>query len=350
MYRRLPPEVKEKMEEALKIGVEKGYGYHRVWRMLKENGIEISKSTVRNYYYKRFPKKSKKTERYLPRKLRIELYQKVLELRRRGLMYKQIKKWIKDLYCVSPNISTISYWCRNIHSPLNGCRIPSIDFLEPTTELAYIIGVVTGDGYSATRIIRLKARDREFVEEFARCIATILKRDPPKPIWSEGQFIVGVQCKALCELLRKPFDMEKIKKFVEHCDRCKSAFLRGFFDSEGGVSKKGQIYCYNTNTQLLQYIRKILNTLGIRTSEPKICVKKGTTFFDRRNRRTYVTKKDVYYIYVRKLDALKFYQLVSFTIQRKRKRLEEYLEKRELLPTWPTTPTLLPFNQLTLTV
>ncbi|MEM0080077.1 MAG: hypothetical protein QXT92_03590 [Nitrososphaerota archaeon] len=31
-------------------------------------------------------------------------------------------------------------------SQIPGCRIPSIEFLEPSPELAYIIGVVAGDG------------------------------------------------------------------------------------------------------------------------------------------------------------------------------------------------------------
>ncbi|MEM4007182.1 MAG: hypothetical protein QXT92_05925, partial [Nitrososphaerota archaeon] len=90
--KRLSPEVKEKLLEALKTGVVEGYGYHRIWRMLKESGVEVSKSTVRNYYYKNFPERLKKRGPCLPRELRIKLYQKVLELRREGLGYKRIKK------------------------------------------------------------------------------------------------------------------------------------------------------------------------------------------------------------------------------------------------------------------
>ncbi|MEM1770417.1 MAG: hypothetical protein QXG93_08080, partial [Nitrososphaerota archaeon] len=100
--------------------------------MLKENGVEVSRSIVRYYYYKNFPEKLKKRGRYLPRELRIKLHQKVLELRRQGLGYKRIKKKIKELYDVSLSTSTINYWCRNICSPFNGIRIPSIDFLEPS--------------------------------------------------------------------------------------------------------------------------------------------------------------------------------------------------------------------------
>jgi DNA transposition AAA+ family ATPase len=52
--------------------------------------------------------------------------------------------------------------------------------------------------------------------------------------------------------MKKPIDIEKIRRFVEHCERCMAMFLRGFFDSEGSVSKNGYItsptpttsYCY----------------------------------------------------------------------------------------------------------
>ncbi|MEM4006726.1 MAG: LAGLIDADG family homing endonuclease [Nitrososphaerota archaeon] len=108
-------------------------------------------------------------------------------------------------------------------------------------------------------------------------------------------------------------------------------FLRGFFDSEGCVSKNGQISCFNNDLQLLQYVRKILNILGIRTTEPKIYKKKGTIYFDRRSGKTYVVRKNVYRIHVMMSDVLRFYRLISFTVQRKQKRLENYLEKRGLL-------------------
>ncbi|MEM2280338.1 MAG: LAGLIDADG family homing endonuclease [Nitrososphaerota archaeon] len=146
--------------------------------------------------------------------------------------------------------STISYWVRGIHSPYNGTRIPSIGFLKPSKELAYIIGVVAGDGYVRRRqrprksyhkvFIGLKVKDREFAEEFARCLGTVLGREPPKPAnprSSGGRFVVELRCQALYQLLRKPLDMEKLKAFIEDDIECKSAFLRGFFDSEGCVSK-----------------------------------------------------------------------------------------------------------------
>ncbi|MEM3952805.1 MAG: LAGLIDADG family homing endonuclease [Nitrososphaerota archaeon] len=335
MQKKLSLEVKEKLMEAIRTGAAKGYGYHRIWKMLKESGVEVSKSTVRNYYYKRFSE-LKRRGRCLPRELRIKLYQKVLELRREALGYKRIKKKIKELYNVSLSLSTISYWCRNIHSPFNGIRIPSIDFLEPSPELSQVIGVVAGDGWAVKKngrhIVGAGAKDKDFIEEFSRCLGKVLRRDPPKPRQEKDSiFTVEVESKALYELLKKPIDINKIAPFVEHCEECMRRFARSFFDSEGFVNKNGQIYCYNTDIQLLQYVKKILNLLGIRTTEPKMCVKKGTTILDRRNGKTYAARKNEYRIYIRMPDLPRFHKLIGFTIQKKQRRLEEYLKKHKLL-------------------
>ncbi|MEM0233233.1 MAG: LAGLIDADG family homing endonuclease [Candidatus Nezhaarchaeales archaeon] len=337
VQRKLPPEVKEKLLEALRTGVAKGYGYHRIWRMLKESGVEISRSTVRDYYYKNFPGKLKKRGPYLQRELRVKLYDEVRRLRKKGLSYSMIIDEVYKSHDVRLKKSVISRWCRNICSPYNGIRIPSIDFLEPSPELSQVIGTVAGDGWAVEKkngIYEVGAgvKDEELVEEFSRCLGKVLGRDPPRPrLEKDGRLAVEVKSKALYELLRKPIDIDKIAPYVEHCEECMRRFARSFFDSEGGVSKDGRIYCYNSDLQLLQYVRKILNILGIRTTEPKICVKKGTIIFDRRNGKTFTTKKDVYRICVRMSDVLRFYQHIGFTIQRKQKRLEEYLRKRGLL-------------------
>ena len=224
----------------------------------------------------------------------------------------------------------------NIYNMLRS-RVPSVEFLEPSPELSQVIGVVAGDGWAVRRrgneyLIGAKVKDGDLIEEFSRCLGKVLGRDPPRLRQEkDGAFMVEVKSKALYELLRKPIDINRIAPFVEHCEECMRRFARSFFDSEGCVSKDGQIYCYNTDLQLLQYVRKILNILGIRTIGPKIYKKKGTIYFDRRSGETYVRRKNVYYIYIRTSDVLRFYQHIGFTIQRKQRRLEEYLRKRGLL-------------------
>ncbi|MEM0482409.1 MAG: hypothetical protein QXM16_05945 [Nitrososphaerota archaeon] len=43
-------------------------------------------------------------------------------------------------------------------------------------------------------------KDKEFVEEFSRCLAVVLKREPPKPRWAGRLFVVKLRCQALYQL------------------------------------------------------------------------------------------------------------------------------------------------------
>ena len=110
--------------------------------------------------------------RHLPRELRNKLYGDVVALRRGGLMYRMYRGIIGEVwrrYGARISKSHISYWLRGIHSPYNGRRIPSLELLKPSEELAYVIGVKVGDGYAYRRRrtikgyndvkIGLKARD-----------------------------------------------------------------------------------------------------------------------------------------------------------------------------------------------
>ena len=131
--------------------------------------------------------------------------------------------------------------------------------------------------------------------------------------------------KVLYELVKKPLDIEKIKKFVEYDDECKAAFLRGFFDSEGCISKNGDVTVYNTDLKLLGYVRQLIESLEIGTTGPHLMTKHGTSFRDTRKGKTYETRKNAYNLYVPAGFRLKFYKWMGFTIRRKQRRLQDYL-------------------------
>ncbi|MEM2237600.1 MAG: LAGLIDADG family homing endonuclease [Candidatus Caldarchaeum sp.] len=264
-------------------------------------------------------------------------------LRSRGLSYNRIFEAMRERYGVMLNKSHISYWVRGLHSPYNGITLPSTKFLKPSRELAYVVGVVVGDGYIRRKqrprksyhgvFIGLKVKDREFAEEFAKCLARVMRRDPPKPKWSKRTFVVELRCKPPYELLKKPLYMDKIKKFIEYDRKCKYAFLRGFFGSEGCVSKDGTIIDCNTDLRLLGYVRRLLDSLGIETSGPHLSVKHGTACRDPRKGKTYKRKKDTYSLYVPAGLRLRFFKHIGFTIKRKQQRLEDYLVRtRRLKP------------------
>ncbi|MDT7878147.1 MAG: LAGLIDADG family homing endonuclease, partial [Candidatus Caldarchaeales archaeon] len=219
--------------------------------------------------------------RYLPRELRIKLYNDVVALRRRGLTYRGIIGEVWRRYGVRISESSISEWLRGVHNPYNGRRISSLELLKPSEELAYVIGVKVGDGYAYRRRrtikgynhvwIGLKAKDKEFVEEFTRCLAKVLNRREIRPGYrrSSGRYVVEVKSKTLYELLKKPVDLHRLKKYIEHCEKCVAAFIRGFADSEGSVDKNGHIFILNTDQRLPIYVKELLRRLGIESTGPK---------------------------------------------------------------------------------
>jgi intein-encoded DNA endonuclease-like protein len=143
-------------------------------------------------------------------------------------MYRAIIGEVWRRYGARISKSHISYWLRGIHSPYNGRRIPSLELLKPSEELAYVIGVKVGDGYvgKKSRVrkgynpvwIGLKARDREFVEGFGRCLAKVIVRRQIRSRFRDdvGKYVVEVGSKTLYELLRKPVDLDRLKKYIEH--------------------------------------------------------------------------------------------------------------------------------------
>jgi intein-encoded DNA endonuclease-like protein len=278
---------------------------------------------------------------YLPRGLRIRLFDEVDRLRGDGLTYTEIIEEIQRRYRVRLSKSHISYWTRGIHDPYNGRYIRSIEFLEPSEELAYVIGVKVGDGYVARRRravksynrvrIGLKVKDGEFAAEFGQCLAKVLRRRQIKPRYRNdvGKYVVEVYSQTLYELLKKPVDLDRLKKYIEHCERCMEAFLRGFVDSEGHVNKRGYIYILNTDYELLEYVKDLLKRLGIESTGPWPERRQVKTFYDPKTMKRYRHNKEVYYIYIRADSNINFYKNISFTIRRKQRRLENYVKKHQ---------------------
>jgi intein-encoded DNA endonuclease-like protein len=276
-----------------------------------------------------------KRRKVAPIEIRIKAFHDVHKLRKRGLSHTRIRKEIYRKHGIWIDKTTIGRWVRGESSPYNGRRIASLELLEPSEDLANVIGVCLGDGYSCEEgynnyIIGLTAKDKEFVEEFGRRLGNVLGREPIRPIFRKdvGKYVVKAASKTLYDLLRKPVDLKRIRRYVEHCPKCTAAFLRGLFDSEGCIDKRGYIYLLNTNYELLVYAQRLLwRYFGIEATGPWLHVQKGTTLHDPRTGKQYKTNEDCYYIYIRTESLQKFHQHIGFSIGRKQKRLEEYLRR-----------------------
>ena len=155
-----------------------------------------------------------------PLELRLKLYDEVHRLRKLGLSYSQIIKMVQEKYSEKLSRAHISYWIRDIHNPCGNVLI-MFDDIKPSKELSFIIGDVTGDGYTTIRektydyVIGLKSKDVEHAMEFARCFEVVTGSKPCIRIWKNGFYVVEGYSRTLCELLRKPLDIEKLRYYIE---------------------------------------------------------------------------------------------------------------------------------------
>ncbi|PUA31570.1 MAG: hypothetical protein B9J98_05730 [Candidatus Terraquivivens tikiterensis] len=297
-----------------------------------------------------------------PASLRKELYHRVLELRGMGLSYREIQRRIFKEFGENLSKSIISGWIRRVHTPYgDGLGYDVWDLrrhrLRPCPELAYAIGAALGDGYTKYEgkyhyAVALAVKDYDFAEEFGRCAAIALGREKPyKPYWdrSKRRWVARAYSRELYELLRKPVDFERIRPYVEHCEKCVATFLRGLADAEGDVDKNennfGRISIANTDRQLMEYALALLKALGI-----------FARLYKRRKRETEniegrVVKRERQFIYLlriyRNSDILRFREVIGFAIKRKQEVLDELhrrtIARRACRPPKPSPPSTLLF-------
>lgn len=174
--------------------------------------------------------------------------------------------------------------------------------------LGFILGVVYGDGSVYFRlsknnirtngVISLEVTDKELALKFREILNKWSGR-PTKIRFRDtrGSWRVRLYSTQAARFI-KGFKLTNLKKASQHV---KSAFLRGFFDSEGGVYKTTIKVC-NINQSLILLVRDLLDSFGIYTRMYK-CGKLYSLCISNRKGRELFKEK------------------VGFTISRKQKRL-----------------------------
>ena len=137
--------------------------------MLVENGQRYSESALVCKEEIHVVSDGRKRREYRSRELRIKLRDRVIELRQQGRSYSEIIEIIEQEFGVVLSKSHVSYWTRGIHDPHNGRRMPSLELLEPSEDLAYVISVLCGDGHVKTKkgyhyVIYLEAKDKSLLK------------------------------------------------------------------------------------------------------------------------------------------------------------------------------------------
>jgi len=194
-------------------------------------------------------------------------------------------------------------------------------------DLAYIFGVIEGDGYCRKRKntkrtsgeIILKVKDKDFAEEFANR----LKRWSgvnPKYWEKDGEFFTALYSVDAVDVIKKI----RLRELIISNKKVKSNFLKGMYDSEGGVIGTNLnrrkfacrwIHFSNNNEKLVKTVNRILNDLGI-PHKIKSRIHSG-----------FGSKKLQYEVLIFGLENFKkFYKNIGFSIKRKQNKLLEVIE------------------------
>jgi len=215
--------------------------------------------------------------------------------------------------------------------------------LFPSSELSYLIGVYVGDG-CITKIgydyaIRLSAKDKEFVEKFAKVLAIVNKKAEVYPICKtkRGLFATIGRSKELYYFIKN-------KEYYEVIQTYPHEFIEGFFDSEGTVTKNKlcnswRIAFSNTDLELIELVQWMLASFAI---EARIYLdkKKGQKVAKSKwsNNKDYYKKSDIYILQVLSKDHHKFVRAIHPIIERKCERLKIILETTKVWKEEVTCP------------
>jgi len=279
-------------------------GFSRIERRIRE--IENSSKTTN-------ARSRKKTSRRVQKPTKEELEKLYVK---KKMSLQKIARFYNVCNC------TVSKWLRKYNIP----RRKRSEYLKydwspvHCPELAYVIGVILGDGYVAKygRIVRLQCKDKEFAEVFRNALEKLGFNPNMHFYEKEERWIAQTKCKALWQFLR-PFkeDVNKVLDWMRSKEE-KRAFIRGMYDSEGNLKiqkSRKIIRLSNTNKRLLEIIQKYLEDLGIK-SELYLARKAGTLLNFKE--KPILQKHNLWQIKVSKQDSsTKFLKLIGSNIPRK---------------------------------
>lgn len=153
-----------------------------------------------------------------------------------------------------------------------GLSFREVDFDdEPSPNLAYVLGVIEGDGCvfegdNEYRVI-LSVKDKEFAESFRNALTNIGLNPLMRTVANQGKNEIQMyRVQASSKIFVKWYqelNLEYIKKYLE-TDEMKKGFIRGFYESEGTLSiDKRKNRCFsikiaNIDEKLMKFVKNIL--------------------------------------------------------------------------------------------
>ena len=214
-----------------------------------------------------------------------------------------------------------------------GAFKPRAGFEALTVDKSYVLGVLCGDGSVWThecgsRYLGLCVTDRDFAEAFSRAVnatfgaETKVAERVKKQCRAGKVYVVQHGSRLVVEDLERYFtagcktETWRVPGAVRGADEAtRAAFLRGFFDSEGGLSGTGQVMAWSTNPYGVADVIALLDSVGV-PARSSLCKKLPP-------------RKDCYAIIVASASNRRFLDLVGFSIQRKQAALRAALGLKE---------------------
>jgi len=226
--------------------------------------------------------------------------------------------WLRH-YSISPRTHLESMQLFDVKKALREkARImPTKEYSTLTSEKAYVLEVLCGDGYIDKGRLRLEIRyDKEFAEEFKDCIEKIYGGVHKVNYYAaRNTFIVDISREVMCSDLFKygVFDTWNWivpKQILNSNDvNIMGSFVKGVFDSEGHVEKYG-ITMLTASKNGADNMITLLSRLGITAHKYKS--------------RQYAVISITHWENMKK-----FSDLVGFNIRRKQTALEKSLNERK---------------------
>lgn len=201
-------------------------------------------------------------------------------------------------------------------------------------ELAYILGVVYGDGNVHTHKdkvrssgwIALKVKDKDFALEFKRTLEKWSNFDIKSFLDKRG-FYHTVLYSRNAAIFVMNFDLNRV---LEAPNKVKYFFLKGLFDSEGTVAgsnldilQKATRYVgfYNNNKEIVDIVSSLLKGMGMKHS------------IRSRIHSGFGSKKVQYELIIAGSQNMYiFYKRIGFSINRKQERLKKVLNSYKIYP------------------
>ncbi len=267
-----------------------------------------------------------------------EVLRIIKELREKGYGYKRIRKYLKEHYGLEVSNSTLRYRIKIVLGDKNAARNAAVSETpwEPRRcpELAYIIGVTLGDGYIGLckkyskgkcikrYVFRLKVRDKAFAEEVKKAIERLGLHCTKVIEYYDGRdkatyYSVYCYVKRFVLFLRSLKDHpEDVWQWIE---RYETYFLKGLYESEGCLHKSGKVLIYNTRREFIDIATRCLQRLGIGYS---------VSFKDKR------VHKGVWRVYIPAREAKRFLTIIKPVIKYSRddphyQRVKKEREERQ---------------------